>query len=76
MSARRQTNIFRSSRERFSTPHTARDPSKIDEIELENGDLQGIYHHPPKVGSVRFHHEPESCAGVTATTFQGATLVI
>ena len=32
---------------------------------------------PPKVGAIRFHHEPESShtshADVTATTFQGTT---
>jgi len=35
---------------------------------------------PPKVGAIRFHHEPESSntshADVTATTFQGTTSVI
>jgi len=95
----------RRSRERFSTPHTARDPyehiellakllddflrsnkkiinqsRKIDEIELESEDLQGMIRHPPKVGAAQFHHKPESTdtshAGVTATTFQGTTSVI
>jgi len=68
------------SREQFSTTHTARDPSKIDDIELENKDLHGMIRHPPKVGAVRYHHEPEntntSQAVVIATTFQGTTLVI
>jgi len=31
---------LRWNRERFSTPHTARDPNKIEEVELESGDLQ------------------------------------
>jgi len=68
------------SRERFSTPHTARDTCKIDEIELENEDLLGMIRHSPEMGAVWFHHEPEgtdtSHAGVTATTFQGTTSVI
>ena len=50
----------RRNRERFSTPHTARDPDKIQEVELESEDLQGIIRQPPKVGAIRFHHEPES----------------
>ena len=62
----------RRNRERFSTPHTARDPNKIQEVELESEDLQGMIRQPPKVGSIRFHHEPESSntshADVTATT--------
>ena len=45
-------------RELFPTPHTARDPNKVDEIESE--DLQGMIRHPPNVGVVRFHHEPKS----------------
>jgi len=40
---------LRRNRKGFSTPYTARDPNKVDEIELENGDLQGI----PNVGAVR-----------------------
>ena len=67
----------RRKRERFSTPHTARDPNKIQEVELESEDLQGMIRQPPKVGAIRFHHEPESSntshADVTATTFQGIT---
>ena len=68
-------------KERFLTPHTARDPNKIDEIELESEDLQGMICHPPKVRAVRFHHEPErsvtsSHACVTATTVQGTTSII
>ena len=70
----------RRNRERFSTPHTARDPNNIEEVELENEDLQGIICQPPKVGAIRFNHEPESTntshANVTATTFQGTTSVI
>jgi len=70
----------RRNRERFSTPHTARDPNKIQEVELESEDLQGMIRQPPKVGVIRFHHEPEnsntSHANVTATTFQGTTSVI
>jgi len=50
----------RRNRERFSTPHIARDPNKIQEIELESEDLQGMIRQPPKVGAIRFHHEPES----------------
>ena len=46
--------------ERFSTPHTARDPNKIEEVELESEDLQGMIRQPLKVGAIRFHHEPES----------------
>jgi len=70
----------RRNRERFSTPHTARDPNKIQEVELESEDLQGMIRQPPKVGAIRFHHEPESTntshADVAATTFQGTTSVI
>jgi len=36
-------------KERFLNPHTARDPNKIDEIELESEDLPGMICHPPKV---------------------------
>jgi len=50
----------RRKRECFSTPHTARDPNKIQEVELESEDLQGMIRQPPKVGAIRFHHEPES----------------
>ena len=71
---------LRQNRERFSTPHTARDPNKIEEVELESEDLQGMIHQPLKVGAIRFHHEPDSTntshADVTATTFQGTTSVI
>ena len=68
-------------RERFSTPHTARDPNKMQEVELESEDLQGMIRQPPKVGgAIRFHHEPESTntshADVTATTYHGTTSVI
>ena len=70
----------RRNRERFSTPHIARDPNKIQEVELESEDLQGMIRQLPKVGAIRFHHEPESSntshADVTATTFQGTTSVI
>jgi len=70
----------RRNRERFSTPHTARDSNKIEEVELEGKDLQGMIRQPPKVGAIRFHHEPESTntsyADVTANTFQGTTSVI
>ena len=63
----------RRNRERLSTPHTARDPNKIEEVELESEDLQGMIRQPPKVGAILFHHEPESTntshANVTATTF-------
>jgi len=65
---------LRRNRERFSSPHTVRDPNKVNEIELKSEDLQGMIRHPPNVGAVRFHHEPKSIntshAGVTATTFQ------
>ena len=71
---------LRRNRERFSTPHTVRNPNKIEEVELEDEDLQGMIRQPPKVGAIRFHHEPESTntshAGVTATTFQGTISVI
>ena len=50
----------RRNRERFSTPHIARDPNKIQEVELESEDLQGMIRQPPKVGAIRFHHAPES----------------
>jgi len=67
-------------RERFSTPHTARDPNKIEEVELESGDLQGMIRQPPKVGAIRFRHEPESTntshSDVTATAFHITTSVI
>jgi len=70
----------RRNRERFLTPHTARDPNKIQEVELESEDLQGMIRQPPKVGAIRFHHEPESSntshADVTATKFQGTTSVL
>jgi len=45
----------RRNRERFSTPHTARDPNKIQEVGLESEDLQGMIRQPPKVGAIRFH---------------------
>jgi len=51
---------LRRNRDHFSTPHTARDPNKIDEIELESEDLPGMICHPLKVGAVRFHHSPKS----------------
>jgi len=70
----------RRNRERFSTPHTARDSNKIQEVELESEDLQGMIRQSLKVGAIRFHHEPESTntshADVTATTFQGTISVI
>jgi len=70
----------RRNRECFSTPHTARDPNKVEEVELESEDLQGMIRQPPKVGAIQFHDEPESTntshAGVTATIFQGTTSVI
>ena len=70
----------RRNRERFPTPHIARDPNKIQEVELESEDLQGMIRQLPKVGAIRFHHEPESSntshADVIATTFQGTTSVI
>jgi len=50
----------RQNRERFSTPHTARDPNKIEEVELETEDLQGMIRQPPKAGAIRVHHDPES----------------
>ena len=63
---------LRWNRERFSTPHTARDANKIEEVELESEDLQGMIHQPPKVGAIRFHDEPEntntSHADVTIST--------
>jgi len=66
--------------ERFSTPHTARDPSKVEEVEFESEELEGMTRQPLKVGAIRFHHEPKSIntshAGVTATTFQGTTSVM
>jgi len=49
----------RRNRERFSTPHTARDPNKIEEVELESEDLQGMIRQPPKVGVIQFNHELE-----------------
>jgi len=51
---------LRRKRGRFSTPHTGRDPNKVEEVELESEDLQGMIRQPPKVGAIRFHHEPES----------------
>jgi len=66
-------------RERFSTPHTAlaRDPNKIEEVELKSENLQVMIPQPPKVGAIWFHHELESTntshCDVTATTFQGTT---
>jgi len=70
----------RRNRERFSTPHTARDSNKIQVVELESEELHGMIRQPLKVGAIRFHHEPESSntshADVTAITFQGTTSVI
>jgi len=43
----------RRNRERFSTLHTARDPNKIQEVELASEDLQGMIRQPPKVGAIR-----------------------
>ena len=72
--------FLRSHRERFSTPHVARDPGKIVEIDLDIEDPRILLRHPPPVGAVRFYHEPESTdsshAGVKATTFQGLTAII
>jgi len=51
---------LRRNRERFSTPHTAKDPNKVEEDELECEVLQGMIHHLTKVRAVQFHHEPES----------------
>ena len=51
---------LRRNRERFSTLHTARDPKKVEEIEFEGEDVQGMIRHPPNVGAVWFHHGPES----------------
>jgi len=60
--------------------HTARDPNKIQEVELEREHLLGMIRQPLKVGAILFHHESESSntshANVTATTFQGTTSVI
>jgi len=71
---------LRQNRERFLTPHTAREPNKIQEVELECEDFQGMIRQQPKVGAIRFHHELESSntshADVTALTFQGTTSVI
>jgi len=70
---------LRRNRECFSTPHTARDPNKIEEVKLESEDLQGMIRQLPKVAAIRFHHEPESSntshAGVTSTTFQFTTSI-
>jgi len=41
---------LRRNRERFSTPHTARDPNKIEEVEIKSDDLKGMICHLPKVG--------------------------
>jgi len=67
----------RRNRERFSTPHTARDPFKIEEVELESEDLQGMIRQPRKVRAIQFHHETESTntSNVDVTTFQGTTSV-
>ena len=51
---------LRWNRERFSTLHTARDPNKIEEVELESEDLQGMIRQPPKDNAIRFHHQLES----------------
>jgi len=71
---------LRWNRERLSNLHTARDSNKVQEVEPESEDLQGMIRQPPKVGAIRFHHEPESIntshLGVTATAFQGTTSVI
>jgi len=71
---------LRINRGRFSTPTTARDPSKVEEVELESENLQVMICQPPKFGAIRSHHEPESIntsrSGVTAATFQGTTSVI
>jgi len=47
-------------RERSTTPHIAKDPNKVEEVELEREDLQGMIRQPPKVGAVRFHHQPRA----------------
>ena len=64
---------LRRNRERFSTSHTAHDPNKVEEVELESKDLQGMIRKPPKVEAIRFHHEPESVnisySSLTSTTF-------
>ena len=63
---------LRRNRERFSTPHAARDPNKVEEVEHESEDLQGMIRQPPKVGAVRFHYEPESI-NTSSNTFQFTT---
>jgi len=45
---------LRRNRERFSTPHTGRDPNKVEEVELESEDLQGMIRQPPKIGAIGF----------------------
>jgi len=71
---------LRRNRERFTAPHTARDPNKVEKVEIEGEDLQRMIRQPPEVGAIRFHHEPESintsATSVTSTTFQCTTSVI
>jgi len=54
-----------------STCVIARDPDKINKVELENEDPRNMIQDPPNIEAVRFYHEPESSeashAEVTAT---------
>jgi len=51
---------LRRERKRFANLHTARNPNKVEEVELESEDLQGMIRQPPKVVAIWFHHELES----------------
>jgi len=77
---RMPSQFLRTRRERFSTPHVARDPGKNEERELDVEDPSIMLRHPPSVGAVRFYHEPGSTdtshAGMRAITFQGITSII
>ena len=70
---------LRRNRERFSTPHTARDPNKSEEVKLESEDLHGMIRQPPKVGghpvpSYPEEHQHLTCL-FTLTTFQFTSII-
>jgi len=66
-------------RERFSVPHTSRDPRILKDINLENEDIFEIIRNPPKERAVRIFEKPkswDSTIGLTqATTTQGIATI-
>ena len=65
--------------EKFSVPHTARDPQVLKERNLENEDIFELIKNPPVIGAVRIFELPElwhtSIGPVQAVTTQGIATV-